>query len=200
MLQGIRRPLIIATASPNRRAILKDAGLAFETAVPSADESVHNGESPQHYVERLADAKARSVTLPSKEHLLIAADTCIDIEGDILGKPRDEADARAMLGRLSNVWHEVWGGIALRDGLSEEIGVRSMCTKVKFVDLSDEMIGWYIATGEPMGRAGAYAIQGHGRTLVESVNGCFTNVIGISIPVVFEMLDRQNDGTISVSK
>jgi septum formation protein len=185
---AIGRPLIVATASPNRRAILRDAGLAFDVAEPNADESVQPNETPEQYVRRLAEAKALSITEAPKESLILTADTCIDIEGDILGKPSDEADARAMLRRLSGVWHEVWGGIALRDDQAGKIDVRSSCTKVKFVELSDEMIDWYISTGEPFGRAGSYAIQGHGRTLVESVNGCFTNVIGISIPLVFKML------------
>jgi septum formation protein len=184
----IDRPLIVATASPNRRAILKDAGLVFDVAEPNADESVQLNETPEQYVRRLAEAKAWSITGVVKESLILTADTCIDIEGEILGKPRDEADARAMLSQLSGVWHEVWGGIALRDDTAGQIDVRSSCTKVKFVDLSDDMINWYISTGEPFGRAGSYAIQGHGRTLVESVNGCFTNVIGISIPLVFQML------------
>lgn len=187
------RPLVVATASPNRRTILTEAGLTFDTAVPDVDESLIPGDTPESYVKRLSEAKAHAVTPPSPEHLIITADTCIDIEGDILGKPRDEDDACAMLRRLSGVWHEVWGGIALRDDQAGKIGeqrvyVRSVCTKVRFSDLSDEMIDWYVETGEPMGRAGAYAIQGHGRTLVASVDGCFTNVIGISLPVVFELL------------
>lgn len=184
----IDRPLILATASPNRRAILADAGLQFETAIPQADESVRDGESPEKYVKRLAETKARSISGFDPEALVLSADTCIDIEGEILGKPRDESHAKEMLERLSGKWHEVWGGIALRDDKAGKIDVRGLCTKVKFSKLSDEMIDWYISTGEPMERAGSYAIQGKGRALVESVDGCFTNVIGLSLPVVFEML------------
>jgi len=183
------RPLIVATASLNRRAILKDAGLSFDALIPTADETVRQGETPKGYVERLALIKARSINMILKDHLIVSADTCIDIERDILGKPSDENDARVMLRRLSGVWHEVWGGIAVRDDLNDRMDVRSVCTKVKFSELSEEMIDWYISTGEPMGRAGAYAIQGQGRTLVEEVNGCFTNIIGISIPVLFQMLE-----------
>jgi septum formation protein len=188
LLLSISRPLIVATASPNRRAILADAGLKFETAVPQADESVRDDETPEQYVKRLALAKAHSISGFDPDSLVLSADTCIDIEGEILGKPRDESHAREMLKRLSGKWHEVWGGIALRDDKTGKIDVRGLCTKVKFSKLSDKMIDWYIATGEPMERAGSYAIQGKGRTLVESVDGCFTNVIGISIPTVFEML------------
>ena len=184
----LARPLIVATASPNRRAILADAGLAFETAVPETDESVRDGESPEQYVKRLAEAKARSVSGFDSNALILSADTCIDIEGDILGKPRDESHASEMLKRLSGKTHEVWGGIALRDDNVGKVDVRGLCTKVKFSKLSDEMIDWYISTGEPMNRAGSYAIQGKGRSLVESVEGCFTNVIGLSLPAVFEML------------
>ncbi len=187
MLQ-LERPLIVATASPNRRAILKDAGLTFGVAEPDVDESVRSGETPEEYVRRLASAKAQSIQDASADALILTADTCIDIEGDILGKPRDEDDARAMLKRLAGAWHEVWGGIALRDDSTGTIDVRSKVTRVKFMKLSEKLIDWYIATGEPFGRAGAYAIQGKGRTLVESVDGCFTNVIGISLPLVFEML------------
>jgi septum formation protein len=165
-----------------------DAGLQFETAVPQADESVRDGESPEQYVKRLAEAKARSISVVDSNALILSADTCIDIEGEILGKPRDEAHARKMLKRLSGKWHEVWGGIALRDDIVGTVDVRGLCTKVKFSKLSDQMIDWYISTGEPMDRAGSYAIQGKGRALVESVDGCYTNVIGLSLPAVFEML------------
>jgi len=221
----LTRPLIVATASPNRRAILTDAGLVFDTAVPEADESLLPGDVPEVYVRRLAEAKARSISAPSPDHLILTADTCVylhgssatvemtsrtaavrgrlqwlcrwrgrreplknDIEGDILGKPRDEHHARSMLKTLSGNWHEVWGGIALRDDRAGTVEVESVVTKVKFSKLSDEMIDWYVGTGEPFGRAGSYAIQGHGRALVSAVDGCFTNVIGISIPVVFAML------------
>jgi len=187
MLQ-LGRPLIVATSSINRIGILKDAGLVFDVAVPTADESVRSGEMPKAYVERLAAAKARSITPPSPEHLILTADTCIDIDSDILGKPRDENDARAMLARLSGTWHEVWSGVALRDDVKGSVDVRSVCTRVKFIALTAAMIDWYIATGEPTGRAGAYAIQGKGRVLIASVEGCYTNVIGISLPLVFEML------------
>ncbi len=182
------RPLIVATSSQNRIAILAGAGLTFEIAVPSADESVRRGESPEQYVKRLADAKARSISLPDADPLVLTADTCIDIDGDILGKPDDDDHARTMLKRLSGQWHEVWGGIAVRDDRTARLDVRTKCTKVKFSRLTEAMIDWYIGTGEPIGRAGSYAIQGHGRTLVEAVDGCFTNVIGISLPLVFEML------------
>ena len=187
---SLARPLIVATASPNRRAILKDAGLAFETAVPETDETVREGESPEQYVKRLAEAKARSISGVDAQALILSADTCIDIEGEILGKPRDEFHAKEMLARLSGQWHEVWGGIALRDDKAGTIDVRGLCTRVKFQKLTDEMIDWYVSTGEPMERAGSYAIQGKGRSLVESVDGCFTNVIGLSLPAVFEMLSE----------
>ena len=186
----LARPLIVATASPNRRAILADAGLSFDTAIPDTDESVRDGESPEQYVKRLAEAKARSISDFDEQALILSADTCIDIEGDILGKPRDESHAKEMLKRLSGKWHEVWGGIALRDDAAGKIDVKGLCTKVKFSKLSKEMIDWYVSTGEPMERAGSYAIQGKGRSLVESVDGCFTNVIGLSLPVVFKMLGR----------
>ena len=164
--------------------------MAFETAVPETDESVRAGESPEQYVKRLAEAKACSVSGFDSNALILSADTCIDIEGEILGKPRDESHASEMLKRLSGKWHEVWGGIALRDDKAGTVEVRGLCTEVKFLKLSDEMIDWYISTGEPMERAGSYAIQGKGRSLVESVDGCFTNVIGLSLPAVFEMLSR----------
>ena len=186
----LTRPLIVATASPNRRAILEDAGLQFETAVPETDESVRESETPEQYVKRLAEAKARSIESVDAEALILSADTCIDIEGEILGKPRDEPHAKAMLTRLSGQWHEVWGGIVLRDDKAGTVDVRGLCTKVKFLQLTNDMIDWYVSTGEPMNRAGAYAIQGKGRSLVESVDGCVTNVIGLSVPAVFEMLSK----------
>lgn len=158
--------------------------------MPETDESVREGEYPEQYVKRLAEAKARSIESVDAEALILSADTCIDIEGEILGKPCDEAHAKEILTRLSGQWHEVWGGIALRDDKAGTVDVRGLCTKVKFLQLTNDMIDWYVSTGEPMNRAGAYAIQGHGRTLVASVDGCFTNVIGISLPLVLEMLKR----------
>lgn len=182
------RPLVLASASPARRELLRDTGLKFTTQVVSIDESVKNGEEVGPYCERLARAKAQAAIPPSSDAVIIAVDTAIGLHGAVIGKPSDEKHAREILKQLSGRSHEVASGIAVRDVLKEEIETAVVRTEVKFIALTDAMIGWYLSTGEWRERAGAYAIQGKGAALIAEVNGCFTNVIGLSIPTLLKML------------
>jgi nucleoside triphosphate pyrophosphatase len=183
-----RRPLVLASASPARRELLADTGLTFTTQVVAIDESVRPGEEVGAYVERLARAKAEVAVPPSLDAVIVAVDTAIGIEGEVIGKASDAIHARTILLRLAGRTHEVASGIAVRDILTATIESRVVRTEVDFAALTEAMIEWYIGTGEWRDRAGAYAIQGKGAALVAAVRGCFTNVIGLSIPALLEML------------
>ena len=182
------RPLVLASASPARRELLNDTGLKFATQVVAIDESVRAGEEVGAYCERLASAKALAAIPPSSDAVIVAVDTAIGLGGAVIGKPVDEKHAREILKQLSGMSHEVASGIAVRDVLKATMDTSVVLTEVKFVPLTDAMIDWYLSTGEWQGRAGAYAIQGKGAALIAEVKGCFTNVIGLSIPTLLKML------------
>ena len=184
----IQRPLVLATASPARRRLVTEAGIAFTTQVVSIDERPAPGEEVAAYVERLARAKAEAAVPPSLDAIIVAVDTAIGMGKKIIGKPADEAHARAIISELAGRTHEVLSAIALRDLASAQMRTTVTRTEVEFIRLTDRMIDWYISTGEWKGRAGAYAIQEKGAALVKSVKGCFTNVIGLSIPALLRML------------
>jgi septum formation protein len=184
------RPIVLATASEARRKLVADAGIAFATRVVDIDETPRDDEDVSEYVSRLARAKAEAVVPPSLDAVIVAVDTAIGLDRRIIGKPRDEHHARDILRALSGREHEVASAIAVRDLETAEIAVERISTDVLFWKLSDAAIEWYIGTGEWKGKAGGYAIQGKGAALVESVSGCFTNVIGLSMPTFLRMLAR----------
>ena len=184
----LKRPLILATASEARRKLVADAGIEFSHTTVDVDETPLPGEEVGAYVERLARAKAEAVVPPSLDAVIVTVDTAIGLGSEIIGKPRDEAHARQIIGVLSGKVHEVASAIALRDVREAAVKTELTFTEVRFWDLSEDAVEWYIETCEWKGRAGAYAIQGKGASLVQSVNGCFTNVIGISMPSLFGML------------
>lgn len=166
--------LILASASPRRKELLGHLGVPFEIVVTDIDESVHPGEAPDVYVERLALEKSKAASRPND--LALGADTAVAIDGQILGKPNDVEDAVRMLGLLSGRTHEVFTGVGLSDGSS--VVVR---TEVTFTSLASPDIAWYVATGEPMDKAGAYGMQSIGGTFVESISGSYSNVIGLPL-------------------
>ena len=178
--------LILASASPRRREILSNAGIAHTVVVPAGvDESVHPGEDPAAYVRRLAETKSRAVpTSPSE--IVLAADTTVVIDGEILGKPQDEAEARWMLHRLSGRDHTVLTGICLRRGA--ETIVDSAASTVRFLPLSEHEIAAYAASGEPFDKAGGYGIQGRAAAFVTHIVGSYTNVVGLPLAQVLERL------------
>ncbi|MFH1830598.1 MAG: Maf family protein, partial [Pseudomonadota bacterium] len=184
------RPLVLATASEARRKLVYDTGLRFTAFSVDVDETPLDGEQVAPYVERLAKTKAEAANPTSLDAVIVAVDTAIGLDGNIIGKPEDEAHARQILRLLSGRTHEVVSAIALSDIKNATIDTTVTITEVEFVDLSDQAIEWYIKTKEWKNRAGAYAIQGKGAALVLSVRGCFTNVIGISISTLLEMLKK----------
>ncbi|MEP7204397.1 MAG: Maf family protein [Ilumatobacteraceae bacterium] len=176
--------VVLASASPRRQELLTQIGVRFEVRTPDIDESPREREEPVEYVRRLALAKAAAIDV-APEELVIAADTTVDLGSVILGKPLDDLDATAMLRRLSGRTHHVHTGVAVRMGDQEFADVCS--TAVTFVELEGSTIDWYVSTGEPMGKAGAYAIQGAGAALVSSIDGSVSNVIGLPLHVVVEL-------------
>ena len=193
-LRGAR--LVLASASPRRTELLQSVGLEFEVLPADIDESVRPGESPATYVARLSAEKARVVAgQVGPDAFVIAADTTVEVEGQILEKPFDGADARRMLGLLSGRTHLVHTGVTVvspplvpADSGVETAETVVVETLVEFVELTSAMVEWYIETAEPFGKAGAYAIQGAGGALVRRVDGSVTNVIGLPLAETLELL------------
>jgi len=185
------RRLLLASASPRRRELLTRAGYTFDIIPPGVDEQRLVGESPDAFVARIAMAKATAVSSGLKDNrLVLAADTVVVVDGDVLGKPRDTDDAFSMLRRLSGRTHQVLTGVAVVGGGDRRTAVAA--TQVTLVDLDDCAIGAYVATGEPMDKAGAYGAQGIASRFIDRIEGSYTNVVGLPLPVV-ERLIRELD-------
>ncbi len=177
--------LVLASRSPRRREILAQAGIPFTVRPADVPEEAGPGERPRDHVERLAREKAEAVQTSPGE-VVLGADTVVVVDGEILGKPASPDDARRMLAMLSGREHEVITGICLRaPGKSV---TRSETTKVRFVPLAAEDIDAYVASGEPMDKAGAYAIQGLASKFIDRVEGCYFNVVGLPIALVWRHL------------
>jgi septum formation protein len=181
--------IVLASASPRRAEILRDAGIPFEVVAADVDESRRRGEHPADLVRRLAEAKAREVAgFAAAPAIVVGADTMVVLNDAILGKPGSSAEARAMLERLSGKSHEVMTGLAvirLPDGKSR---VEMETTRVTFAPLAAREIRDYIASGEPMDKAGAYAIQGIAGRFVTRLEGCYFNVIGLPLARLYRIL------------
>jgi len=183
--------LVLASASPRRAEILRTVGWPFEIFAVAVDESRGRDEVASNYVERLAREKAEAAATPFTSRLVLGADTVVVIDNEILGKPRDEADAGRMLRRLSGRWHQVLTGVALsrNDGRSPSI-VAHESTEVKFAEMSDDEVEWYVSTGEPLDKAGAYAIQGRGARFIEEIRGEYFNVVGLPVRLLYELVQK----------
>ena len=184
MIDLAGRQLVLASASPRRHDLLRTVGLAFEVRPADIDESVAPGEDPIAYVRRLSVEKAAAVSRSGD--LVIAADTTVEVDGVILGKPTDAADARSMLSLLSARTHRVHTGVTVHSGSS--LDTIAVSTAVTFVTLDAATIDWYVGTGEPMDKAGGYAMQGAGGVLVERIDGSVSNVIGLPLAETLQLL------------
>ncbi len=182
MLKNVN--LILASGSPRRAELLRSAGINFTVRVSDVDEKVLSGELPRDYVVRLSREKAQAVAADGE--LVLGADTTVVLLNEILGKPTDENDARRMLRLLSGKWHEVLTGVSLVNGtkVTSDVAV----TRVKFSKLSEEETNWYVASGEPMDKAGAYGIQGYASRFVERIEGSYSNVVGLPVQMIYRML------------
>jgi len=198
--------LILASASPRRAALLRAAGYDFEIVATNVDESFRDGESPSAYVRRLAAEKSAAAVAALKgratgagaasipvaqtfrpaEAIVLGADTTVVVDGEMLGKPADDGASARMLARLSGREHQVLTGISLRQG-AFEIG-RVERTSVAFAPLTDDEIAWYVATGEGRDKAGAYAIQGVASRFIPRIEGSYSNVVGLPVACVRELL------------
>ncbi len=176
--------LVLGSGSPRRRELLARAGLEFEVRPADIDETPHEYETPSEYVRRLSLEKSAAVIRPNE--VVVAADTTVEVDGRVLEKPVDDADAAAMLRMLSDRDHQVHTGVSIRsDSVIQSFVVT---TTVTFVELTPQMIGWYVGTGEARDKAGAYGIQGAAAVFVERIEGSVTNVIGLPMAQTLAML------------
>ena len=191
-------PLVLASQSPRRRELLEQLGLPLVVRPANTDEAVRPGEAARDYVLRVAREKARAV----EGAIVLAADTAVVLRGEVLGKPSGAEDARRMLRALSGTVHEVLTGVCVRrapdaprlasapeDGLAIELAA-VVSTEVRFAPLSPAEVDWYVATGEPLDKAGAYAIQGAGGAFVVRVDGSVSNVVGLPLAETADLLRR----------
>jgi septum formation protein len=183
--------IILASSSPRRAEILRNAGIAFEIRATQIDETALPDEPARAMVARLAEAKARAAAqldAAMRECIIVGADTTVELEGEILGKPRDSADARAMLAKLSGRTHHVLTGIfvlRLPDNAARAAVENSAVT---FAPLDEKEVNAYAATGEPIGKAGAYAIQGFAGRHIPRIEGCYFNVVGLPLARLYVLL------------
>jgi septum formation protein len=182
--------LVLASRSPRRSEILKQAGISFEVRPAAVDETPLTGETPRRHVERLAREKAFAVEARPGE-IVLGADTIVVVEGRILGKPADAAEAARMLESLSGRMHEVMTGVCLRQGDWSEAGCE--VTRVWFAPLTVEEIAAYVSSGEPMDKAGAYAIQGLASKFIPRIEGSYSNVVGLPVEWVYARLRERKD-------
>jgi septum formation protein len=191
-------PIVLASASPRRQQLLKDAGIEFVVRPANIEEVQHDGEGAAYFAERMARDKARAIRASSPESVVLGADTIVVARDQVLGKPTDAADAVRMLRLLSNRQHFVITGVCLigtdfqgtdSQGTDFE-DVRSEKTAVHFAALTDAEIRDYVATGEPMDKAGAYAIQGHASRWISKIEGDYSNVVGLPVDLVRRMLQE----------
>ena len=184
----LKTPLVLGSASPRRAELLRAAGIEFDVVHGDVDESVHPEELPEAYVRRLADEKARAVASGVPDRLVLAADTTVLIDEVMLGTPADDADAKRMLYLLSGRTHQVLTAVAVyRSGMSGPL-TEIERTEVEFASLTEFEVDWYVATGEPRDKAGAYAIQGYASRFVTRIDGSYSNVVGLPIALVYQML------------
>ena len=181
--------LILASSSPRRQEILRQAGYEFDIRPSSVPEEALARETPEHFVRRLAREKALEVAAESPAgSLVLGADTAVVVSGQILGKPLDGADASRMLSMLSGRPHQVLTGVCLAQAPHRILAVRHAATQVWFRRLAEAEIRDYVASGEPLDKAGAYAIQGRASRFVTRIAGCYFNVVGLPISLVDELL------------
>lgn len=177
--------IILASGSPRRAEILTSTGWAFERDVPDVDETRLGGEPAGEYVMRLARAKAETIAARHPGEIVLGADTIVVINGEILGKPVDESDARDMLAKLSASRHVVLTGIAVVNGTTK---TAIQQTGVTFAEMNDDEIEFLVRMGDPLDKAGAYAVQAQAALFIEGIQGDYWNVVGLPINLVYKMI------------
>ena len=191
----ITQKLILASGSPRRAEILRAVGWPFEAVAANVDETRLADEDAVSYVRRLAQQKAETVAARFSAGLVLGADTVVVIDGEILGQPGNDEAARRMLKALNGKWHEVLTGVALMSAgqVSENVShavVDHETTRVRFSEMSEAEIDWYVSTGEPRDKAGAYAIQGKAALFIEEIEGDYFNIVGLPVRLVYALTRR----------
>ena len=185
-----KKLLILASTSPRRIALLKSLGYHFDIIPHDIEECIHGNVLPTELVQNLAFLKASDVARRVCDAVIVSADTIIVHEESILGKPKDVSDARRILSILSNSEHDVISGVCVMASPSRKKMLRIERTHIKMKYIKDEEIDRYILTGEPMDKAGAYAIQGEGRKFIEKIDGSYSNAVGLPLELLQEMLNH----------
>ena len=180
--------IVLASRSPRRRLLLEQVGINFEIITPRAEETQPEGNALADTVLQNAEAKALSVLDISTAVPVLGADTLVDLHGDVLGKPSDSAEAVIMLSKLSGALHKVYTGIVVIDSKTGTTYRDHAVTEVRFRTLTAEEIDDYVRSGDPLDKAGSYGIQGRGALFVESINGCFYNVMGLPLSKLWQIL------------
>ncbi|RPI28731.1 MAG: septum formation inhibitor Maf [Acidobacteria bacterium] len=184
----MKKQLVLASASPRRRELLGSLGLDFVVENSGVPEDTVDHRSPADFALELARRKAEAVAARYPDGVVLGADTVVVVGSEILGKPNDTDDARRMLALIRNRWHLVITGLAVTESREGQTALRHVETRVRMADYSRNAIEEYIASGEPLDKAGSYAIQGLGGKLVAGIEGCYTNVVGLPLCEVAEML------------
>ncbi len=183
--------LVLASASPRRRELLAAAGFEVDVDPADVDETQRPGEAPADYVERIARAKVSAVARRHPSRTVVAADTAVLVDGVVFGKPADQADAARMLRQLAGRSHEVWTGVAV--AREDRIRYSLERTTVWMLPLSEEEVSWYVESGEPLDKAGAYAIQGLASRFIPRIEGSWSNVVGLPVATVLQLLGSAGD-------
>lgn len=178
--------IILASGSPRRSEIMESVGWKFTKDVPDIDETEIAGESPDVYVQRLAKKKAETIALRHVGEIVLGADTTVVIDDQILGKPKDVADAKRMLTLLSGRWHEVLTGVAVVQNGDSNVGLQR--TRVKFAEMSEAEIDFLAERGDPLDKAGAYAVQAQAALFIEGIEGDYWNVVGLPVSLVYRLV------------
>jgi len=182
-------PLVLASGSPRRSEILNSVGWRFTKDVPDIDESERGDEPPEAYVQRLAEEKADAVAHKHPDSIVLAADTTVVVDGQIFGKPTDLDHAREMLKMLSGRWHDVLTGVAVRQNGETAVGLER--TGVKFVEMNKAEIEFLARMGDPLDKAGAYAVQAQAALFIDSIKGDYWNVVGLPVKLVYRMISEK---------
>jgi septum formation protein len=182
--------VILASSSPRRRQLLASIGLEFDVIPSHVPELRTEGEAPEEYVARLSREKAGAIALDHPTAWIIAADTTVYLGDQVLEKPADADDAKRMLAAISGKTHVVYTGVTVLNASSDYRDTRLAETEVRMLPLAAEDIAWYVNTGEPMDKAGAYGAQGAGAVFIDSIHGSYTNVVGLPLALLFQMLRR----------
>jgi septum formation protein len=188
--------LVLASASPRRAELLRAAGFSFDVAPVALDERFHPGEEAGKAVARLAEAKAAAAAASCRDAVVLGADTTVVVRGIALGKPTDAEDAKRMLRLLTGRTHEVLTGICLIAGARRLVHVEP--TRVRMIRFTDAEIDWYVASGEAADKAGAYAIQGRAARFIEGIEGSYSNVVGLPISSVYNLLKELGCDILSI--